>query len=58
MKPGIKTTEFWLTFATAVVTVLNAANILPFVIPQETVLQVVGGVAAYVLSRGVAKIGG
>lgn len=57
MKPGIKTTEFWLTLATAIVTVLNAAHFLPFVIPQDTVLQIVGGVSAYVLSRGVAKIG-
>jgi hypothetical protein len=56
MKSGIKTTEFWLTAATAVVTVLNASGLLPFVIPQETVLQIVGTVAAYVLSRGVAKI--
>lgn len=58
MKSGIKTTEFWLTAATAIVTVLNAAHFLPFVIPQETVLQVVGGIAAYVLSRGMAKNGG
>lgn len=57
MKSGIKTTEFWLTAATAVVTVLNASGLLPFAIPQETVLQIVGTVAAYVLSRGVAKIG-
>lgn len=56
MKSGIKTTEFWLTVATSIVTVLNASGLLPFVIPQETVLQVVGGVAAYVLSRGVSKI--
>ena len=56
MKAGWKTTEFLLTLATAIVTGLNAANILPFVIPQDTVLQVVGSVAAYVLSRGVAKI--
>jgi membrane protein implicated in regulation of membrane protease activity len=52
-KPGWKTTEFWLTAATAAVGLLNSA--LGWNIPVETVATVVGGVAAYVLGRAVTK---
>lgn len=53
IKPGWKTTEFWSTVATSLVVVLNQA--FGWHIPVDTVLALVGGVAAYVLSRGLAK---
>mgnify|MGYP001579257722 CR=1 FL=1 len=53
MKNGWKTTEFWVTVAASAVAVLNQA--FDWKIPTETVTQFIGAVAAYVLSRGLAK---
>lgn len=56
MSKGYKTTEFWVTVVTALVNIANSSGLLPFQIPVETMITITSGVAAYVLSRGVAKI--
>ena len=53
MKAGIKTSEFYLTIVGALVPLLN--QLFGWNIPLEAVLSVTGSLAAYVLSRGVAK---
>lgn len=52
-KSGWQTSEFWLTVATSLIAILNKA--FDWNIPQDTILQVVGVVASYVFSRGIAK---
>lgn len=52
-KPGYKTTEFYVTVAASLIAILNKA--FDWNIPSDTLTQVVGVVAAYVLSRGFAK---
>mgnify|MGYP001617646937 CR=1 FL=1 len=53
MKPGWKTTEFWISaLATVGVVVVSAAGVLPAVVAAP--LVVAGGVA-YAVSRGLAK---
>lgn len=58
LKPGIKTTEFWVSLIAAVIPPLMAANVFP-----ESTVAVVMGVLSpvlaafgYSLSRGIAKI--
>lgn len=53
VKSGWKTTEFWATAATSIVVLLNQA--FGWNIPPETLASLAGAVAAYVISRGVAK---
>ena len=52
--PGWKTTEFWATVAASLVAILNQA--FNWHIPPETITQIVGGIAAYVIGRSVVKI--
>ena len=53
MKPGIKTTEFWLTVATSVGAALAAAaNVLP---EQWAAIAITVSNVAYAISRGMAK---
>ena len=56
MKPGNKTTEFWLTLAGMALVLLNGTEYIN--IPWEQLTVFVGGTGAYALSRGVAKHGG
>ena len=53
MKTGWKTSEFWASLVAALLPVLNHA--FGWNLPVETLVGVAGSVAAYVLSRGVAK---
>ena len=54
MKPGYKTTEFWVTELAALGAVLFAiADKLP---PRIAAYVVLGGNAAYAISRGLAKV--
>jgi len=56
MKSGYKTTEFWVTLATSVVTTLNASGILGSVtLPLETIATLAGLAASYVLGRSIVK---
>lgn len=52
-KPGWKTTEFWGTAVAALVPLLNTA--LGWNLPVEGMVAVAGSIAAYVVSRGMAK---
>jgi len=58
IKPGYKTTEFWLTIAANVVGVLMMANIFPI---DSTVGKIIGVAAmvlsslGYTVSRSIAK---
>jgi len=52
-KQGWKTSEFWVTVATCLVTILNKA--FGWEIPSEAILPVIGVAATYVLSRTVVK---
>lgn len=52
-KAGWKTSEFWVTVVASVIAILNKA--FDWNIPTDTLTQVVGVIAAYVLSRGLAK---
>lgn len=57
VKPGYKTTEFWVTVITSVATALNQSGVLgSFSLPTEALATIAGIVASYVLSRGVAKL--
>lgn len=51
--PGYLSTEFYLTIAGSLIAILNSA--FGWHIPSDTILQVVGGIAAYVLGRSIAK---
>lgn len=55
MKPGWKTTEFWVTIATSVGAVAAAAD---GVLPEKyAALAVAVSGAAYAIARGLAKVG-
>lgn len=57
MKKGIHTSEFWVTTATSLLVALNQSGILgDIVLPIESIVGIVGAVAAYVISRGLAKL--
>lgn len=59
VKPGIKTTEFWISIAAAVVAPVMAAGL----IDEQTIATIVGVVSpivsafGYSISRGMAKKG-
>ena len=55
MKTGWKTSEFWASVAAALLPLCNEA--FGWELPIEAMVSVVGAIAAYVLSRGVAKKG-
>jgi len=54
-KPGYKTTEFWLSALTAMLTILNQSGAIGHAIPTDAVLSIAGVVAAYIASRAVVK---
>lgn len=54
-KAGWKTSEFWATAITGIVTIVNSSGWLPFHIPEDQVAIVAGLVASYVLSRAGLK---
>ncbi len=56
MKPGNKTTEFWLTIAGMALLALNGTEYIT--IPWERLTVYAGSAGAYALSRGIAKHGG
>lgn len=51
---GWKTTEFWATVTGSLIAILNQA--FGWHIPPETITQIVGGIAAYVIGRSVVKL--
>ena len=53
VKSGWKTTEFWASAVAALVPLLNQA--LGWSMPVESMVALAGSVAAYVISRGIAK---
>lgn len=58
MKPGYKTTEFWLSLAAVLVGVFLASGIIPESGPWAQVIGVISGVLGamgYSVSRGIAK---
>lgn len=57
MKPGYKTSEFWVTTVGSLVVALNQSGLLgSVVLPKDAILAIVGAVATYVISRGLAKL--
>lgn len=52
MKPGVKTSEFWVAVIGALLAGFAKANLLPGHFPQEAFVVL----AAYVISRGMAKL--
>lgn len=52
MKSGVKTSEFWVAILGAILAALLKANVLPGDFPHEAFLVL----AAYVVSRGLAKL--
>jgi hypothetical protein len=55
MKTGYKTTEFWVTVVTSILTLLNQSGFIGTPLPVEAIAGIVGLVATYALSRGLAK---
>lgn len=55
MKPGYKTTEFWLTLAATIMALFNQSGAFGFTVPAETIMPIFTGVAAYVVSRSGTK---
>jgi len=55
MKPGYKTTEFWITIATSLGALIAAlADALP---PRYAAIATAASAAAYAIARGIAKTG-
>jgi len=55
MTKGMKSSEFWITVVTSVVTLLNQSGLLGTPLPVEAIASIAGIVATYALSRGLAK---
>jgi hypothetical protein len=53
VKPGWRTSEFIVTVVAAIIPLINQAFGLN--IPVEALVGIAGSIAAYVLSRGLAK---
>ncbi len=57
MKPGYKTSEFWVASITAIATIANQSGLLgSFALPIESIGVISGIIATYVISRGIAKL--
>lgn len=54
-RKGIQTSEFWVTAVTSIVTLLNSG--LGWSLPTEAIATMAGVAAAYILSRGLKKLG-
>lgn len=60
MKPGWKTTEFWLSLAAMLVGAVVASGVVPEAGPWSQVVGIIAGVLGalgYTVSRGFAKAG-
>ena len=57
MQKGYKTTEFWLTTITTLLTLVNQGGFIGVPLPVEALAGVIGSVMAYNVSRGIAKVG-
>lgn len=57
MKPGAKTTEFWLTLLAALTPLVQSATGIDLTDQQADIAQILAGVTtfAYIVSRAVAK---
>lgn len=58
IKPGYKTTEFWLSSITAIVGILFASDVFPAESDGAKILGILASVLAtvgYTVSRGIAK---
>lgn len=53
MKPGWKSTEFWLTIAGTSLPLFN--NIFGWHLDTTSILGMAGGIVGYILSRGYVK---
>jgi hypothetical protein len=56
-KPGVRTTEFWVTVVTNVLSILNMSGAWNFTANKWSVLALAIVNAAYALARGAAKAG-
>lgn len=56
-RKGYRTTEFWLTAIGSLGALLNQSGALGVVLPMEAIMSVLGTIAAYAVSRGIAKRG-
>lgn len=52
---GYKTSEFWLTAASSIFSLLNQSGVIGVPLPTDLIMTVIGGVAAYVLGRSGVK---
>lgn len=58
VKPGYKTTEFWVFLVTSLGTALNQSGILgTLMLPIEAIASVVGIAATYIIGRAWTKAG-
>lgn len=55
VKPGYRTTEFWLTVIATLWQLLNLSGVWDFVPNSVSLGAAVTSIAAYILSRGIAK---
>lgn len=55
IKPGWKSSEFWLALFGSTMTLLNQSGLLGTPIPTDAVMTVGGILGTYILGRGVAK---
>lgn len=54
-KKGYKTSEFWLTAANSIFTLLNQSGIIGTPIPTEAILMIGGTVMTYIFGRTTVK---
>jgi len=54
MKPGIATTEFWVTLATAIIGILLVLGVVPGTFPQNEVVAAIEKIAGAVIAIFVA----
>ncbi len=57
MKPGLKTSEFWLGLVAAILVYVNQSGIVGHPLPIEAIMGILTPIAGYIVSRGLAKIG-
>lgn len=57
MSKGYKTSEFWLTAMGSLLTLANQSGFIGVPLPTDAVMSMAGMLAAYVGSRGLAKVG-
>lgn len=55
MKPGYKTTEFWLALISGILGLLNQSGALGAPLPADAIMSVAAPVVTYIATRSVAK---